>query len=239
MPSKQVENEAERIILKNLVLILAPHPDDEIFGLGGYMLKILDKGCKVSIIYLTDGEGSDVWHDREEIRKQRIALSENVCANLHINKSVTFRLHIPDGFVPHPGQSGFEEAVKSVKEIIDSVKPDAVFATHWLDYWPFDHVACADIAVEGIKKSISKPQLWYYWVWAWYNIRPQQIGSIKFKKLQMIEIRDQLKRKKELIDIYLNALTPDGKPWCGELPSLLIKAFKQPTEIIEKADLKN
>ena len=54
----------------------------------------------------------------------------------------------------------------------------------------------------------------------------------------MIEIRDQLKRKKELIDIYLNALTPDGKPWCGELPSLLIKALNNQLKLLKKKILR-
>ena len=32
------------------VLVIAPHPDDEIFGCGGVLLKMLDRGCSVSIV---------------------------------------------------------------------------------------------------------------------------------------------------------------------------------------------
>ncbi len=232
--SKQANNKTRNVISTKSFLVLAPHPDDEVFGLGGFILKMLDSGSKFYIIYITDGEGSDVWHDRKEISKQRIALSENVCSNLHINKSDMFRMHIPDGFVPHPGQSGFEATVKSVKEIIDSVKPDAVFATHRLDYWPFDHVAGGQIAYEAVNKSDTKPQLWYYWVWAWYNVRPWKLSYSSLKRLQKINIRDQIIHKKELMGIYLKSVTPEGKPWCGILPKPLLRAFDFPFEIVER-----
>jgi len=67
------------------ILVLAPHPDDEILGLGGIILQTLQQGGKVHLVYLTDGECSDVWHDREEIKRQRITLSERVCMKLGIS----------------------------------------------------------------------------------------------------------------------------------------------------------
>jgi LmbE family N-acetylglucosaminyl deacetylase len=218
------------------VLIIAPHPDDEIFGLGGLVLKMRGNGVKISLIYLTDGEGSGVWHDKEEIGRQRIKLSEKVAARMGIIKSDINRLHLPDGAVPHLGQTGFEEAVKNVKEILDIVKPDAVFATHPIDYWPFDHVACADITKEAVRQSEMKPQLWYYWVWAWYNIRPRELSRNSLKRLQKIDIGAQIPGKKAFMETYLNAFTSEGKPWSGIIPVSLIHSWEQPIEIIEKAE---
>lgn len=218
----------------NRTLVLAPHPDDEVLGLGGIIMNILTRGGEICILYLTDGESSGTWNNIEEIRKQRIQLSEKSAAQLTINDSNIYRQHLPDGNIPHPGKPGFEEVVSDVKELIKSVKPDAVFTTHPLDYWPFDHVACAAIASEAIKLSDHKPQLWYYWVWAWYNLRPWKLSVKRLKKLQMIDINDQLSRKKELMDIYLKPRTPDGKPWSGILPKALLKAFKYPFEIVER-----
>jgi LmbE family N-acetylglucosaminyl deacetylase len=216
------------------ILILAPHPDDEIFGLGGFILSQLERRSKINIIYLTDGEGSGVWNDKEEIRKQRIALSEEVCASLNINNADIYRLHLPDGCVQHRGQPGFDEAVKLVKGTINSVRPDVLFATHTLDYWPYDHVACAQIAGEAVNLSEHKPQLWYYWVWAWYNLKPWQLLKLRFNQFNRIDISGQIKKKRALMDIYLNSLTPDGKSWSGILPKPLLKAFNFPVEVVEK-----
>ena len=80
------------------ILIIAPHPDDEIIGLGGFMLKTIQQGGKFHLIYLTNGEGSGVWSDTKEIGRQRIKMSETVCDKLRI-ESIT-RMHLPDGAVP-------------------------------------------------------------------------------------------------------------------------------------------
>lgn len=216
------------------ILILSPHPDDEILGLGGIILQTLQQGSSVILVYLSDGEGSGVWSDQEEIKRQRIALSEQVCGKLGLKSSDITRLHLPDGKVPHPGQRGFEEAVQSVKHLIETLKPDAVFATHTLDYWPFDHVACAYIAKEAMRQSASKPQLWFYWVWTWYNLRPWQLFKLNYKKINRVDISKQLTQKKELSDLYLNAHTSDGNPWSGVLPKTLLRALEQPFEVIER-----
>lgn len=216
------------------VIVLVPHPDDEILGLGGIILQIIQKGGKVNLVYLTDGEGSRIWPDEVEIKLIRIALSEQVCRQLGLDDSVIYRLHLPDGAVPHQDQNGFMEAVQSIVKLIGMIKPDAIFATHTLEYWPFDHVACANIAREAVIQSENKTQLWYYWVWTWFNIRLLRLLKIKFRDLWKIDVREQMTQKKELIDVYLNAYTPEGKPWSGVLPLPLLKVFNYPVEIIAR-----
>lgn len=216
------------------VLIICPHPDDEILGLGGTILTLNENGCQIHIIFLTDGEASGVWHDLEEIRRQRTFLSDKIIKNLGLATSNIYRMHLPDSSIPHHGQGGFVEAVLHVREIINTVNPDAVFATHPLDYWPFDHVACSQIASVAVQQSEHKPQLWYYWVWAWYNVRPWKLTFNSLKKLRKIDISDHLGQKKELINIYLKPMTPNGKPWSGILPKSLLRAFNCPFEVIER-----
>ena len=40
------------------VLVFAAHPDDEIIGCGGTLLKYKEKGYKLSIVFYTDGISS-------------------------------------------------------------------------------------------------------------------------------------------------------------------------------------
>jgi len=221
-------------LIPSNLLVLVPHPDDEILGLGGIILRVIQQGGKVHLVFLTDGECSGVWLDQEEIKHQRIAISEKVCKLLGIQSQDITRLHLADGAVPHPGQIGFDEAVQRIIKIIETVRPDAVFATHTLDFWPYDHMACAYIAQEAVRQSTYKPQLWYYWVWAWYNLRPGQLFKLNYKKIFRVDIKAQLAQKMELTGLYLNELTPEGKPWSGVLPNALVKALEQPFEIIER-----
>lgn len=215
------------------VLVIAPHPDDEILGFGGTLLNLIESGAKIYIIYLTDGENSGVWPDKEEIRIRRILLSQQVCKSLRIETINVTRLHLPDGAVPISDGNAFNEVVKSIKEIISTFRPEAVFATHPLDYWPFDHVACAKLAYSAVMKSEYKCQLWYYWVWAWYNIKPWNISINKMTRLYMSDVRNQLASKKNLIRDYLEEFTADNQPWSGNLPQSLLKALSNDYEILE------
>jgi LmbE family N-acetylglucosaminyl deacetylase len=216
------------------ILILSPHPDDEIIGLGGLLLQTLQIGGKIQIVYLTDGEGSGACSDNELIKQARIGLSETMAEKLNIPKQYLLRLHLPDGAVPQNGLPEFGDAAKKIADLIDLVQPDAVFATSQSDYWPFDHVACSELAIAAVKQSTYKPELWFYWVWAWYNLRPWQLFKLKLNTLCKIDIAGQLKQKKELMDLYLNPLSPEGKPWSGVLPKAMLYPFSKPFELIEK-----
>ena len=221
------------ITLPGNLLVIAPHPDDEILGLGGTLLQAINNGSKVSILYLTDGEGSDVWHDKEEIRKQRIMLSEKACSEMGINLSHVFRLHLPDGNIPFRKDYLFEKTAGSVTGIINKVEPDVVFTTSVMEYWPDDHVAAAEIAQEAVRKSKIRPLLYYYWVWTWFNIGPKNITRLKSKKLRKVDIRDYYSKKALLKDIYLKSFTSNGKPWSGVLPEYFLQTLESNYEMIE------
>jgi LmbE family N-acetylglucosaminyl deacetylase len=220
------------IVNYSQVLVLAPHPDDEILGLGGLILQMIEKKCNVYIVYLTDGEGSNSHPEPEEIRKNRLLLSETVLSELNIPKSNIYRLHLEDGKVPRKGLKNFNETVLKIKDIIETVKPEAVFATHYLESWPYDHLACFELTSDAVSKLENKPELWLYWVWTWHHMRPWKL--LKTLKSQIIDITQQSKKKEKLIDSYLVPKSPTGIPWSGNLPTTLIIPLKQKFETIEK-----
>lgn len=224
----------EKANLRKSILIIAPHPDDEIIGLGGFMLQQIQLGNKVHLLYLTDGEGSGASGDLEVIKSQRVAMTKVVHRELGLNDSYISYLHIEDGAVPRKGEDGFELNAQRISTLIDKIKPDAVFATSATDYWPYDHVACSELAVAALEQSNSKPALWFYWVWAWYNLRPLSVFKLNFKNLYKIDISNQLSAKKQLMDIYLKPVSPEGKPWSGELPKAMLYPFSKPVEIVER-----
>jgi LmbE family N-acetylglucosaminyl deacetylase len=52
------------------LLVVAPHPDDEILGAGGLMRRVHDAGGTVRVVYLTDGDGYPDGVRREEHGKR-------------------------------------------------------------------------------------------------------------------------------------------------------------------------
>src|SRR5437763_13071541 len=39
------------------LMLVAPHPDDDMLGAGGLMQRVLETGGTVRVVYLTDGDG--------------------------------------------------------------------------------------------------------------------------------------------------------------------------------------
>lgn len=220
------------------LLVIAPHPDDEILGVGGIILAALENNKKVYVTYLTDGEGAGVHSDLNQVRIQREKLTDKVMRLLGIPDERLHRLHLIDGAVPCRGEAGYDEVVESVRHLIDQTCPDSVLATHAWDHWPFDHVACAELAEDAVVRSSHKPALYGYWVWTWYNLRPWRLWLFRPPGLMAIDIAPWTKAKQRLVDLYLNPVTPSGKPWSGVLPAALHRAFRFHIEVLEKRIVK-
>lgn len=48
------------------IVIFAPHPDDEIYGCGGSILKWMDEGFDLHIVYVTDNRALITWGKKED-----------------------------------------------------------------------------------------------------------------------------------------------------------------------------
>jgi LmbE family N-acetylglucosaminyl deacetylase len=58
------------------VLVLAPHPDDELVGCGGTLLRLAWAGAKVTVVQATDGSASAALDDAPDVIRRTIRLEE-------------------------------------------------------------------------------------------------------------------------------------------------------------------
>lgn len=216
------------------LLVLAPHPDDEILGVGGCILSALRKRQVVHIVYLSDGEAACPQYPADRVKTERAKLTGEVMQKLSIPQQHHHYLHLPDGGVPRLHQHHFAEAVVQLCKLVDQLKPDNLLATSRLDFWPYDHVACAELAEAALTMACHKPALYEYWVWAWYNLRPWQLSRSWSSGQFTVDIRPWAAEKRKLAHVYLDATSPVGKPWSGVLPWPLRKAFTFNIEVLEK-----
>ena len=70
------------------VLVLAPHPDDEIFGCGGCLALYRRAGVNIHVYVLSDGAGYAEAEDRVEIYLTRQAETNAALASLGIGPAV-------------------------------------------------------------------------------------------------------------------------------------------------------
>ncbi len=205
----------QRPEFQGTVLIVAPHPDDEVIGCGGLIARLVEGGNEPQIIVMTGGEGSHGkdFSESEAIVKARRSLTRQALSILGVPEQNLHELDFPDG-----GISAESEQMVRLKELIESIKPDTVLVPHWGEGWP-DHVNTAKIVKNLVPSSTD---VWEYCVWMWYYNVWRGLDWKNASKLSLTPHERELKIK--AVDAYIRPMAPDGKPWSGVLPPIFIEA---------------
>lgn len=111
--------------MKNNILIIVAHPDDEILGVGGTILKHLEDKDEVNILILSDGETS---RDKNINIKKKETEARSAAKLLKIKN--IFLEKFPDNqFDSIP----LLKITKKIEKIINKVKPNIIYTHHAYD----------------------------------------------------------------------------------------------------------
>ena len=114
----------------NRVLVIAAHPDDEVLGMGGTIAKLVNNGCTVDVLIVTDGSSSQ-YRDSDhlaEIIEAKKKETQN-CADILGVRNIYYG-ELPDmklDITPHVRIN------QVIEDVIDKVQPDTVFTHFWGD----------------------------------------------------------------------------------------------------------
>ncbi len=173
------------------ILVCAPHPDDEVIGMGGTIAKYASEGKRVVLVLFTLGEGSHPWQKKEEIQKTREEEARTVNKIIGIEKTIFLRLR--DLFI------STEVVEKNTQEtfinIIKQEQPEEIF-TPAVDDVHADHKAVARFVIDSAKKIGYKQPIWMYTVW-----NPIHVTNRDQPQL-IVDITDTLSKKWEAIQAY-------------------------------------
>lgn len=128
------------------ILVLAPHPDDDLLGCGGSMVKHVKNGNNVHVAYVTSGEAGLVgtYTHPEKIREKEAV---HAVKSIDIPAKNLYFLRQPDGFVVDtPG------IINQLIHIIRECRPSVVYIPHSQDAHP-DHVATHVIGLKAILQA--------------------------------------------------------------------------------------
>jgi LmbE family N-acetylglucosaminyl deacetylase len=145
--------------------VIAPHPDDEVFALGGTCALAVEIGLHLTVIAVTDGEASHGRSSRitpGDLAERRKAEVEDAYAILGVHPDRR-RLHFPDSAV---------DAAELMAVLEQYLEPDTVvFAPLSCDGHP-DHNACG----EAGRKMASCLSLPFFSYAVWSLLREERIG---------------------------------------------------------------
>jgi LmbE family N-acetylglucosaminyl deacetylase len=172
------------------VVVVAPHPDDELLGCGATLRKHLDGGDELWVAFVTSGERTaalsllplDARVERREA-DARAAAAVLGLAGDHLEF-----LRYPDGGVASRPPAG-----RSVADMLRAHQPDLVYVP--FPYEPHtDHEATARLVAAALPDLPSVKTVALYEVWT-----PVSANCI-------VDVTEQFERKIEALGCYTSAL---------------------------------
>ena len=110
------------------VLVLSPHPDDDVFGCGGALLRHVEMGHHIQIVYLCKGEKGVAGMNAAEATSLRKKEATEGARILGINQDSLIFLNNPDNEL-----SANQKNVAILKEIICDFSPNLIYLPSFLD----------------------------------------------------------------------------------------------------------
>lgn len=224
--------------LPSIVIIFAPHPDDEVFGCCGLMQRMLVEGRRVELIIMTGGGKShssccDI--NEEELIRNRRQLTRNAATIYGLPEEHIHFLDYPDG-----GVSVSDENTKLLdsilKKIVDSCAESdlAVFYPHSVGEGWSDHLRTSEIAKQLCATICPEAKQYEYCVWFWFY----NCWRIDWKNAFTLKMTKQEHANKlQAIQDYVTPIAPCGKPWSGTLPKIMVEACKWKRELYFETSL--
>ena len=203
------------MLLADRILIVAPHPDDEVIGCSGLIQRAISQGKQLYICVLTGGEASHLSCcnlSEDELKKQRLTLTKTIDTQLGILPQHLYFLNFPDGHIHHSHKES-----KSLEKILKQINPDVIYIPHQKGEGWSDHIEAGNIIKELIKGTTI--QLYEYCVWFWYY----NVWTLDWKNACILRQSPKERQNKlQAIHDYITPLAPCGKPYSGVLPKVFI-----------------
>lgn len=145
------------------VVVVAPHPDDEILGAGGTTARLYRLGAQVDLVAVTDGERSHPGMDRH-LRVVRPLETLVAASELGIEFGSTSRLRQPDGQV---------DEAKLIGQLTARIRPGDLVLAPWAGDGHPDHDSVGRAAETACSRTGA--DLLAYLVWAWHWASPDDL----------------------------------------------------------------
>jgi LmbE family N-acetylglucosaminyl deacetylase len=196
-------------------LIIAPHPDDEVLGVGGTILKNIDKGEEIYTCIITRAYLPDL--DEKTIKKKR---EEVIRVNDYLGVKEVFFCDFPTLKLETLPRLTLK---KSLTNIINNLKPDIMYLPHKGDI-NTDHKLTfqAAMVVARPKPDFFIKKIYSYETLSSTDWAPQSIENIFIPNLYE-DISKFLDKKKRALQLYESEIQKYPHPRSVEGIEILAK----------------
>lgn len=211
------------------LVVVAPHPDDEVLACGGLLAAMANRVESVQLVSVTDGDashpGSQLW-PVPRLRAQRRVESECALARLgfDLSRLVWHRLAMPDAQV-----AAHEAAL--VDRLSAQLQPGDYILATWRHDGHGDHEAVGRAAAQAARAKGAILLEVPVWAWHWAHPEDPRLPWGRARKLMLDD--QQLERKRQAIRAHASQLHDD--PSTGAPPVLdrtTLERLLQPFELV-------
>ena len=186
------------------LVIVAPHPDDEILGCAGLIQQCDQRGHAIVIVAVTDGEAShpdSKLYSAQQLAALRIEESHRAWQQLKLKQPLQrIALGLNDGQLN-------KQQHQLLCGLAAHLQPnDILVSTFSSDGHP-DHNACGAVT----QQLAQQHQLacWHVLIWTWHWAQPQD-PRVPWQRAQRLDLEPlQLQRKAEAAACFHTQLQPD------------------------------
>jgi LmbE family N-acetylglucosaminyl deacetylase len=149
--------------LTSPLVVVAPHPDDEVLGCGGLVQSKRAAGAPVSIVIVSDGASSHrKFIPAEELRKRRRLEAFEAAARLGVDESNVVLLGFPDGQLTEH----LKDITAALADLFRKLQPAEIALPHRWEP-PADHLAVYEAGRKAAAASLLQTTILEYGVWIW------------------------------------------------------------------------
>jgi N-acetylglucosamine malate deacetylase 1 len=188
------------------ILVVVAHPDDEILGCGGTLLKSADKGAKIKTVIVSEGVTSRLIENLKEKKKkinQRMLSTKK--AHNFIKKSEVVCLNFPDQKLDTVSMLNITQKIEKEIEIFN---PDIVFTHHNGDL-NLDHKIVNNATITACRPSpkCSVKQIFTFEIPSSTDWQAQG-DSLNFAPNYFNDISEYLGKKIKVLGKYKSEMRP-------------------------------
>ncbi|CAH0166356.1 LmbE family N-acetylglucosaminyl deacetylase [Rhodococcus fascians] len=211
------------------MVVVAPHPDDEVLGVGGLLSMAAAAGVDVRVVAVTDGDGSHPGSptvSAEDLRALRPVESERALAELGIVQPPT-RLQFTDGEV----EKHEDALARALVPLLDAT-PGTWCLTPWRGDGHPDHEATARACLTAA--AVVGIPVVEYPIWMWHWATPEH-RAVPWSRSRRIDLpAHAVEAKRASIERFESQIRPlsDHPADRAVLPPHILTRFRRPFEVV-------